>query len=51
MYIQTEFCLDLSQGDTASLPSWMKPCSDRALPKPIIATQLTLFDINQYAST
>jgi len=52
-YIQTEFCLDLRQGDTESLPTWMKSVGDRPpiLPLKPLSIQLPLFDTTPYAST
>ena len=51
-YKQTEFCLDLNQGDTNSLPTWMKAVSDRAIAtiktSPLKAIQIPLFDTSIY---
>jgi hypothetical protein len=50
-YKQTEFSIDLSQGNTDSLPTWMKGVSDRppTQPKRIPVAQLRLFDLKPYA--
>lgn len=50
-YKQTEFCLDLSQGNTDSLPTWMKGIGDRppVQAKRIITIQPRLFDLKPYA--
>ena len=49
-YKQTEFCLNLSQGNTDSLPTWMKGLSDRPNPAPMrpIQVQLLLFPPEPY---
>ena len=49
-YRQTELHIDLMQGNTNSLPTWMKTMSDRALIKtpPLKATQILLFDTSTY---
>lgn len=51
-YKQTEFCLDLTQGDRDSLPTWMKGINDRPLPAPrkLQAIETPLFDLSIYAS-
>jgi Tfp pilus assembly protein PilP len=51
-YKQTEFCLDLSQGNTDSLPTWMKGIRDRLKPLPLkpLSVQLPLFNTSPYAS-
>lgn len=51
MYKQTEFCLDLSQGNTDSLPTWMKGVRD--CPEPVSKSlwiEPLLFDTSPYAS-
>lgn len=51
-YKQTEFCLDLKEGNTDSLPTWMKGIRDLPNPVPMrpLQIQLPLFDISPYAS-
>lgn len=52
-YKQTEFCLDLRQGNTDSLPTWMKSVNQysKASASKLSAVQLPLFDLTPYAST
>ena len=50
-YKQTEFCLDLTQGNTDSLPTWMKGIGDRPEPAPkSLCSEPILFDTSPYAS-
>ena len=50
-YKQTEFCLDLLQGNTDSLPAWMKGVRDRPEPAPkSLWIEPLLFDTSPYAA-
>lgn len=52
-YKQTEICLDLKEGNTNSLPTWMKGLQNSPNPLSLKPSQiqLPLFDISPYVST